>query len=105
MFRQVIYRNKNVEINIMNLKPEEDVGIEIHPKNDQIFFITLGSGKAILNDTDLEILKPGKLLIVPAGTKHNVIAGKYGLSFYTVYVPPEMPLNKDQLKKTNFNVF
>ncbi len=47
-FRQVLYTAKNCQLVIMSLRPQEDIGAEIH-KVDQFFRVEEGSGEAVLN--------------------------------------------------------
>lgn len=70
-FRQVLYTTKNSQLVVMSLKPNEDIGEEIH-QLDQFIRCEKGQGKAILNGIESE-LNDGFVVIVPAGTKHNVI--------------------------------
>ncbi len=47
-FRQVLYTAKNCQLVIMSLRPQEDIGAEIH-KVDQFFRVEEGSGETVLN--------------------------------------------------------
>lgn len=97
-YRRVLYRTMRTEIDTMTLKAYQQVGLEAHPNNDQLFIVSTGSGIAHVNDTTLDLV-PGTLLLVEAGTHHNVIANVEGLSFYTVYTPPEQPLNVNEKRQ------
>ncbi|MBK7414447.1 MAG: cupin domain-containing protein [Dechloromonas sp.] len=86
-FRQVLYRAKNCQLVIMSLRPQEDIGAEIH-KVDQFFRVEEGSGEAVLNGVRTAI-HAGFAIIVPAGTNHNIInTGSAPLKLYTIYAPP-----------------
>ena len=87
-FRKVLYTAKNSQLVIMSLKPGEDIGEEIHHL-DQFLRCESGSGKAILNDIPHEI-SDGSAIVVPAGTKHNIIntSSDKPMKLYTVYSPP-----------------
>jgi len=85
-FRKVLYTGKHSQLVLMALKPEEDIGEEVH-NVDQFFRIDDGSGTVVINDKATAI-KDGSAFIVPAGAKHNVIAGSDGLKLYSVYSPP-----------------
>lgn len=86
-FRKVIYTAKNMQLVLMSLKPNEDIGEEIHENVDQFFRVDRGSGKVVLNGKETEI-ENGSAFIIPMGTKHNVVAGEEGLKVYTIYSPP-----------------
>ena len=85
-FRKVLYTGKNSQLVLMSLKSKEDIGDEIHDV-DQFFRIDSGSGKVIINGKSHSI-KDGSAFIVPAGAKHNVIAGDEGMKLYSIYSPP-----------------
>jgi mannose-6-phosphate isomerase-like protein (cupin superfamily) len=88
-FRKVLYTAKNSQLVIMNLKPNEDIGSEVHHL-DQFLYILEGQGKAVLNDVESE-LSSGYCVVVPAGTKHNIIntSSESELKLFTVYSPPD----------------
>ena len=88
-FRKVLYTDKNVQLVVMSILPGEEIGEEVHDKEDQFLRVEQGTGKAILADVEHE-LGDGSVVIVPAGTKHNIIntgANKL-LKLYSLYMPP-----------------
>jgi mannose-6-phosphate isomerase-like protein (cupin superfamily) len=86
-FRQVLYTAKNCQLVVMALKPKEDIGEEVH-KLDQFFRVEEGSGEVVLDGVRTAI-RAGFAVVVPAGTKHNIInTGKVPLKLYTIYSPP-----------------
>lgn len=86
-FRQVLYTDKNSQLVLMSLQPGEDIGEEVHDV-DQFLRIDQGSGTAILDDTPHKI-ENGSAIVVPAGTKHNIINNTDGeMKLYTLYMPP-----------------
>ena len=86
-FRQVLYTAKNCQLVLMSLKPQEDIGAEIH-KVDQFFRVEEGSGEAVLNGARTPI-QAGFAILVPAGVHHNIInTGTEPLKLYTLYAPP-----------------
>lgn len=87
-FRKVLYTGKNLQLVLMSLKPGEEIGVETHSTIDQFFRIDAGNGKSIINDVENN-LKDGDCIIIPAGSKHNIINnGKVILKLYTLYSPP-----------------
>ena len=55
---------------------------------DQFFRVDEGAGEAVLDGARTEI-HPGFAVIVPAGSKHNIInTGSTPLKLYTLYAPP-----------------
>jgi mannose-6-phosphate isomerase-like protein (cupin superfamily) len=86
-FRKVLYTARYSQLVLMSLKPGEEIGEEVHGL-DQFLRIEEGSGKAILNGVEYEI-EDGFAIVVPAGTRHNVInTGEKPMKLYTVYSPP-----------------
>lgn len=87
-FRKVIYTARYSQLVLMSLKPGEDIGEEVHDL-DQFFRIEKGEGKAILNGAEYP-LADGSAVVVPAGTKHNIVNTSSGeMKLYTIYSPPE----------------
>jgi mannose-6-phosphate isomerase-like protein (cupin superfamily) len=86
-FRQVLYTAKNCQLVVMALKPQEEIGMEVH-KLDQFFRVEEGTGEAVLDDVRTSI-SAGFAVLVPAGTNHNIInTGSVPLKLYTLYAPP-----------------
>ena len=85
-FRKVLYSGEHCQLVLMSLLAGEEIGMEVHPDNDQFFRFEKGSGKVIINDTVYEVVD-GDAVIVPCGANHNVIAGMDGLKMYTIYSP------------------
>jgi mannose-6-phosphate isomerase-like protein (cupin superfamily) len=87
-FRRVLYTAKHEQLVLMSLRPGEDIGEEVHDL-DQFLRIEHGEGVVIMNDIRHE-LSSGFAIIVPAGTKHNIIntSQTKPMKLYTVYGPP-----------------
>ena len=87
-FRQVLYTAKHSQLVLMSLKPKEEIGMEVHPDNDQFFRFEQGIGKVIIDGNEYEV-KDGFAVIVPADAQHNVIntSGTEALKLYTIYSP------------------
>jgi mannose-6-phosphate isomerase-like protein (cupin superfamily) len=88
-FRRVLYTAKFSQLVLMSLKPGEEIGEEIH-ELDQFLRIDKGTGKAVLNGVE-HPLGDGDAVVVPAGTKHNIInmSQTDDMKLYTVYSPPD----------------
>lgn len=87
-FRKVLYTGKHSQLVLMSLKPNEEIGLEVHPDNDQFFRIEKGQGKCVIDGNDYAI-KDGTAIVVPAGAEHNVInlSATEDLKLYTIYSP------------------
>ena len=89
-FRHVIYTGKYSQLVLMNLKPAEEIGEEIHEDVDQFFRFEKGEGKVTIDGAE-HLVRDGDGVIVPAGAKHNVVntSRNSDLKLYTIYSPPE----------------
>jgi mannose-6-phosphate isomerase-like protein (cupin superfamily) len=86
-FRRVIYTARSCQLVLMALKPEEEIGAEVH-ELDQFFRVEEGSGEVVLDGVRTEI-RAGFAVLVPAGANHNIInTGSTPLKLYTLYAPP-----------------
>ena len=91
-FRQVLFTAPNSQLVLMCLAPSEEIGMEVHPENDQFFRFEEGEGKVIIDGTEY-LVKDGDAAIVPAGAQHNVIntSPANPLKLYTIYSPAHHP--------------
>jgi mannose-6-phosphate isomerase-like protein (cupin superfamily) len=86
-FRKVLYTSKNSQLVLMSLKPHEEIGVETHKENDQFFRFESGRGMVIIDGNE-HIVSDGIAIVIPAGSKHNVInMGHTELKMYTIYSP------------------
>lgn len=91
-FRQVLFTGPHSQLVLMTLQPSEEIGMEVHPDNDQFFRFESGQGKVIIAGTEYAV-KDGDVAVVPAGQQHNVIniSTINPLRLYTVYSPAHHP--------------
>lgn len=91
-FRKVLYTAPHSQLVLMCLKPNEEIGMEVHPENDQFFRFEKGEGKVIISGQEY-LVKDGDTAIVPAGEMHNVIntSATDELKLYTIYSPAHHP--------------
>jgi len=87
-FRQVLYTGKHSQLVLMSLIPNEEIGMEVHPDNDQFFRFESGEGKCIIDGFEYPV-QDGDAVIVPAGAMHNIIntSATKPLKLYTLYSP------------------
>jgi|SRR3972149_10146649 len=94
-YRKVLYTvSHSLQLVVMSLKPQEDIGMEKHPSTSQFIRVEKGKGIAIIKNK-LYHLKNGDSIIIPPNTYHNIIntSCKNPLKLYTIYTPPEHPKN------------
>ncbi len=89
-FRTVLFTTSRTQLVVMNLRPQEDIGSEVHHDVDQFIRIETGEGKAVLNGKEYP-LKDGSAVVIPAGVEHNIInaSAKEDMRLYSIYTPPE----------------
>jgi mannose-6-phosphate isomerase-like protein (cupin superfamily) len=91
-FRRVLFTGPHAQLVVMSLKPGEEIGLETHDDVDQFIRVEAGHGTALLDGKE-HSLEDGSAVVIPAGTKHNVInhSRTEPLKLYTIYSPPEHP--------------
>jgi len=87
-FRRVLYTGKYSQLVLMSLRPKEEIGMEVHPANDQFFRFEKGQGQCIIDGSEYD-LTDGSAIVVPAGSQHNIInvSESEDLKLYTIYSP------------------
>jgi mannose-6-phosphate isomerase-like protein (cupin superfamily) len=87
-FRKVLYTHTHSQLVLMSLQPNEDIGMEVHPGNDQFFRFESGQGRVVIDGNECEVGN-GSAVVVPSGSEHNVIntSGSEALKLYTIYSP------------------
>jgi mannose-6-phosphate isomerase-like protein (cupin superfamily) len=88
-FREVVATGPHAQVVVMNIPPGGEIGEEVHRDVDQVLVFVDGEGAAIL-DGERSAVGPNRLVLVPAGMRHNFVnTGSSDLRLYTVYAPPE----------------
>ena len=96
-FRTALFTGANLQLTVMRLAPDEEIGLEMHADRDQFIRVEEGKARVTLGpseDTVAEahLVEDDWAVIIPAGTWHNVInAGPSDLKLYSLYAPPEHP--------------
>lgn len=96
-FRRALFTGEHLQLTVMSVPAGEEIGIEVHPDTDQM--LRIESGNALLRmgnsaDTlrDEKRLGPGAVILIPAGTYHNLInLSRTPLGISSVYAPPHHP--------------
>ncbi len=88
LYRKVLFTAHYSQLVLMSLNPGEEIGEEVHGL-DQFLRFESGEGKVVLDGEESKVAD-GFGVVVPAGTKHNVIntSSDKPLKLYTVYSPP-----------------
>lgn len=87
-FRRVVYTGEHLQFTVMDIPVGGEVGKETHKNVEQVFFCVAGSGTTMYDGREAQFGE-GHVLVVPAGTEHNIVNTGVGpLKFYTSYSPP-----------------
>ena len=106
-FRKEIWTGKHLQITVMNIPAGGEVGIELHDNLDQILAVEYGVASVYTGNSRQTINYLGRasqntLIVIPAGTWHNVINERnIPLKLYSVYAPPKHPIGT--IHKTKFD--
>ena len=91
-FREVVWTGRHAQVVVMTIPPHGEIGEEVHEDVDQVLVFVDGEGVAVLEGRRSPV-SPGHLLVVPTGTRHNVVnEGAVDLKLYTVYTAPKHAL-------------
>lgn len=87
-YRTVLYTGKNSQLVLMSIEPGDEIGEEVHHL-DQFIRIEQGTARVMLDDVE-HTIGDDWAVVIPAGTRHNVInTGAVPLKLYSIYSPPE----------------
>jgi len=70
-FREVLYTSEHLQVALMNLKPLEETGEEIHSGIVQLFRFEGGKGICTVDGNEFSV-DNGDKIVIPAGAKYNV---------------------------------
>jgi mannose-6-phosphate isomerase-like protein (cupin superfamily) len=96
-FRTVVFTGEHHQLTVMRIAPGEDIGLEVHPENDQFIRIEQGEARLELGRSEDSVdeshdVRDDWAFIVPAGVWHNVVnTGSDKLKLYSLYAPPHHP--------------
>ena len=104
-YRTSVWTGTHLQVTVMNIKQNEDVGGEIHDHLDQMLYVVSGRAAVFMGKSkdDLSVktyADGGDAIFIPAGTYHNVInAGIFPLKMFSVYAPVQHPYGTVQEDK------
>lgn len=99
-YRHVIYTTDNFQLVLMSLRPQEEIGMEVHSNTTQFIRVEEGQGIAII-DNQRYPLEDDIAIVIPPNANHNIINthSSQPLKLYVIYTPPEHPENTLQPTK------
>ncbi len=96
-FRTTLWTGCHLQVTLMCIPVDEEIGLELHPEVDQFLQIECGQGVVIMGDRKDRMhfhdkINSGCAIMIPAGKWHNIInTGSVPLKLYSVYAPPQHP--------------
>ena len=96
-FRTALWTGNHLQLTLMSIRVNDDIGLEMHPDVDQFIRIEQGEGLAKFGNRrdNMNFQKrvgPSDAIVIPAGTWHNVVnVGTVPLKVYSIYAPPQHP--------------
>lgn len=96
-YRTALWTGSYLQITLMSINVGEDIGLELHPSNDQFIRIEQGQGLVQMGDREDRLdfqrqVYDDYAFIIPAGKWHNLInTGNKPLKLYSIYAPPQHP--------------
>ncbi len=96
-FRTALWTGKNMQVTLMSIPVNGEVGLEMHPNIEQFLRIEEGSAEIFMGDTketiaSMQTAEADFAIFVPAGKWHNVVnIGDKPLKLYSIYSPVEHP--------------
>lgn len=96
-FRSTLWTGDNLQVTLMSLKRNEEIGAEVHNDTDQFIKVESGRAKILIGRSAEEfyyqrIVDSDFAIIIPSGTWHNIVnVGTTDLKLYSVYAPPHHP--------------
>lgn len=96
-YRTALWTGPHLQVTLMSINVGDDIGLEVHPDNDQFLRIEQGQGVVRMGPRQDRLtferqVMDDSAIMVPAGTWHNVInTGNVPLKLYAIYAPPHHP--------------
>lgn len=94
-YRTTIWTGEKLQVTVMAIQPNDDIGLEIHHGIDQFIRIEEGEGLCQMGPAEDDLSFEQKVgdddaVFVPADTWHNITnTGKEPLKLYTIYAGPD----------------
>ena len=106
-FRRVIWTGTHLQLTMMCIPPNGEIGLEMHDELDQLLFVVQGTGRVMMGSSQTSLsytqnVAPGSAILVPAGTWHNIVnTGSTPLKLFSVYAPVQHPAGLFQCTKAD----
>ena len=96
-FRTTLWTGNHLQLTLMSIPVNSDIGVEMHPDVDQFVRVESGRAKIYFGNSrnslrEAEVVNENYAILIPAGTWHNIVnIGICPLKVYSLYAPPQHP--------------
>ncbi len=96
-FRAALWTGMDLQLTVMTIPCNSEIGLEIHCDHDQFLYIESGIGHMMMgsykNCLDYQCKVTGGFgIFIPVNTWHNLInIGNCDLKLFSIYAPPQHP--------------
>lgn len=93
-YRTALWTGQNLQLTLMSIPVDGEIGLEMHPDVDQFIQIEEGEGMVLMGENrdnlDYRVrVDDDFIIIIPAGTWHNLInIGNEPIKLFSIYAPP-----------------
>jgi len=104
-YRSTVWSGNHLQLTVMSIPVGDDIGLEVHPENDQFLRLEQGRGRVQMGKTEDNLdydkeVEDDWVIFVPAGMWHNVTnIGDEPMKIYAIYAPPHHPHGTEHLTK------
>lgn len=104
-YRTSLWTGKHLQLTLMSIDVEGEIGLELHPTTDQFLRIEQGDGIVMMGDEKEQLtfkknISDDDMIIIPAGKWHNIMnTGNKPLKIYSIYAPPHHPFGTIHITK------
>ena len=94
-YRTTIWTGEKLQVTVMTIQPNDDIGLEVHHGIDQFIRIEEGHGLCVMGDSEDDLYFEQKVsdddaVFEPADKWHNITnVGDKPLKLYTIYAGPD----------------
>lgn len=94
-YRTTIWTGEKLQVTVMSIEPDDDIGLEVHEGIDQFIRIEAGKGLCKMGPTEDNLnfereVGDDDAVFVPANMWHNITnTGNKPLKLYTIYAGPD----------------
>lgn len=104
-FRTALWTGNFLQLTLMSINVNDDIGLELHPDLDQFIRIEEGQGIVQMGDRKDKLnfkqnVQDDFAIFIPAGKWHNITnTGNIPLKLYSIYAPTQHPFGTVQQTK------